>query len=179
MLTLSQVTNGKQPPSKWGAAAKFLTVFLPMITALVTSVVALNETRNKAREKDSKAAHDELVSKIKALNKDLEALEKKLDEQTLELVQQVKFGVASAKSQADSVRALFTGYALASRGRGQGRTVEKVKEIVKRSQDRTRALIRSAPSNPKPPPEKRSFKSPKSWKQIQQQVQEQYPFEDR
>jgi hypothetical protein len=113
------------------------------------------------------------VSKLEALDKDLKALEKRLQKHTTQLQQEVKFGVASAKAQADSVRALFTGYALATRGQRPTKAVETVKAIVKASEKRTEAIAKASPPAPKPPPIKRSFKRPKSWNQIQQQVQRQ------
>ena len=166
-----QAQNGGKTPFRWGSIAKFLTLFLPMITALVTAVVALRETKGKTSEVVSKAAHDELVLQLKALNHDLGSLTKQMDKLGMDLRQELRLGVAEAKARSESVRALFTGYALAARQNvAPSKTVETVREVVQEAQKKAEDLVMSAPKS-KPTASPRSFKQPKSWDTIQQQTQ--------
>ena len=133
--------------------------------------MAIQELKTKTSESSSKAAHNELVSKLDALNRDFILLNKEFGEKYTGIQQEVKFGIASAKAQVDSVRALFTGYALASRGHGSSKTVETVKEIVKEAQDQAQKIADSSPPEVRAAPMKRSFQKPKKWEKIQQQVE--------
>lgn len=158
---------------RWFEKGKLLTGSAALITALVTSAIAFQESRSKAPEAASKAAHNELVSKLGALDRDLGTLVKRIETQLSTMRQDVKFGIASAKSESDAVRALFTGYALAARGR-RTNAVSKIKEVVKAARAQTREMLKNRPVK-RVAPSKRYFKRPKSWDKIQQQVQAQQP----
>lgn len=81
--------------------------------------------------------------------------------------------MAKAHAEANAVRALFTGYALAARQtKVQVKTVEKIKEVVKEAQKAARAKAplkrpKAAVQSDRPP---RMFKRPKSWDDIKQQA---------
>lgn len=133
-------------------------------------MAALRETRNKAPEAASKAAHEDVVKQLKALNHDLNELDKKFSRIYGKSRHEMKLGILEAKAQVDSVRALFTGYALAARqtAGSQTKTVETIKEVVKDAQEKTEAILKASPKETAPPPAPRAFKKPKSWDAIQQ-----------
>lgn len=134
-------------------------------------MVALRETRGKTSEVVSKAAHDDLVLQLKALNHDLGSLTKQMDKLGMDLRQELRLGVADAKARSESVRALFTGYALAARqNTAPAKTVETVREVVREAQEKAEDLVKAAPKS-KPSTATRSFRQPKSWDTIQQQTQ--------
>lgn len=135
-------------------------------------MVALRETRSKTPESVSKAAHDELVSKLKALNHDLEGLGRQVNSLAADLRQEMRLSAADSKARTESVRALFTGYALASRQNiTPAKTVETIREVVREAEKKAEDLVKSAPKSKLPMGSPRSFKQPKSWDTIQQQTQ--------
>jgi hypothetical protein len=126
------------------------------------------ETRTKATEATSRAAHDALVGNLKALNHDLESLSKQMDKLSIDLRQELRFGVADSKARSESVRALFTGYALAARqNTAPAKTVETIREVVMEAQKKAEDVVKSAPKN-KLTKQPRSFKQAESWDDIQQ-----------
>jgi len=168
---LLQATNGKKTPLAWGSAGKFLAGLAACVASLVTALVALQESRTKAPETTSKAAHSELVSKLQALNADMTAMEKRFTERAVGLQQDVKFGVAESKAQADSVKALFTGYALAARRDATpAKTIELIKGVVKESQEKAEEVAKAAHTPEKPRRHTRSFRKPTSWDNIDRQA---------
>jgi len=120
----------------------------------------------------SKAVHAEVVSKLEAIDRDLEVLEKRYRRQVLKLRQEVKFGIAQSQAQADSVKALFTGYALAARSNKVGsKTVETIKKVVKEAQEVKKREVKASGA-PKPPRVQRVFKRPRSWTDIKKAIQQ-------
>jgi len=163
--------NGK-PKSKWVQIGSFL----GGLAALIASVTALIETRSKAPEKASRAAHQELVKKLDDLNRDLGKIEDHFNRQLGNLEFRFRNELNAAKADADSVRALFIGFALASRratsGSGTSRTIE---ELTKKFEKKLEKLEPApAPPTASPPPKRlpRSFKRPKSWSIIKRNAQQ-------
>lgn len=170
---LQSIPKVEPSPSRWVHAGKFLIGLAALITALGTALVALRETRSKAPEDLSKAAHNELVARIQALNSDLMALDKRIDTQLNQLQQEIYRGTAESKAQTESVRALFTGYALASRQNNvPQKTVQMIRDVVKEAGKKAEKLADTPPPRMKEPPQSKAFKKPKSWETLHKQLQQ-------
>ena len=109
---------------------------------------------------------------MKALNRDLLEMDKQLKHMVRKADVEMRLGVAEAKAQTDSVRALFTGYALAARQQAASgqKIMETIRGVMKDSREKTEAIIKAEPRKPASPPLIRSFKKPKSWETIQRQT---------
>jgi hypothetical protein len=142
---MSDTPEEKAPaPVKWAdmtTFAKFLELFkwagavAIAVTAISSSCeaeLARRRAEKSPEERVTKAAFTELSKKLNDLAKDIDDFEHKQTNEIKKALSKFRLTAANAEARAESVRSLFIGYALASRGAKNSKELrEEMKSLTK------------------------------------------------